>query len=125
MAVSSWSATHKASYKDFTHTWEIEDPQQAMKFGKVKSPPFHVPGVPGQMVMTSKVENGTFCEFHIPSNVTSSSGSVADQEEKTRAVFDFGPLLSEAKDSDIVLECGGREFHGHRVILRVRWVAGY
>ena len=47
-------------------------------------------------------------------------GGTAEAEEKM--LFDFKPLLSDPKHSDIVLKCNGKEFPCHRVILAARLI---
>lgn len=56
--------------------------------------------------------------FWVPDKILSASGT-GDTVE-TGGVFDFRQLLADPRDSDIVLECGGRVFRCHRVILRAR-----
>ena len=54
----------------------------------------------------------------VPGNMTNLGGTADEAEEiRQNGVFDFKPLLSDPKHSDIVLKCDGTEFHCHKVIL--------
>ena len=52
----------------------------------------------------------------IPGKLTSLGGTAVEQNR----LFDFQPLLSDPKHSDIVLKCDGMRFQCHKVILASR-----
>ena len=58
-------------------------------------------------------------KIKIPGELTNRGGT-DDAEEKM--LFDFKPLLSDPKHSDIVLKCNGKKFPCHRVILAARLI---
>ena len=55
----------------------------------------------------------------IPGELANRGGT---DEEEEKMLFDFKPLLSDPKHSDIVLKCNGKKFPCHRVILAARLI---
>ena len=55
----------------------------------------------------------------LPGKLSTTSGEAA-VVDNTDKMFNFGPLLKEPKDSNIVLRCKGKNFRCHKIILRAR-----
>ena len=121
-----WKATgmfgepegHKLRPADADGSWKFR-PDRAVKYVVyssthnyyVEGSGFYTEGATTQLTMKATLT--------LPGKTIATSGTAESQRTAGR-LFDFRPLLTCPKDSDIVLKCGDKSFLCHKNILRAR-----